>query len=119
MAWSNTNTNSNIDHDCELGNYAYCAGVSLAGNVVVDDNVLIGVGSCKTRSKIGVGSLIGAGSVVVEDVKEGTTVKGNPARWIDLVSDKGVNVCLWIYFSLGQITLKKSQRRGKFSYQIK
>ena len=76
------NTNSNIDHDCELGNYVHIApGVSLAGNVIVGDNVLIGIGSCiKQDLKIGINSLVGAGSVVVCDVKEGTTVKGNPAR---------------------------------------
>jgi acetyltransferase-like isoleucine patch superfamily enzyme len=52
-------------------------------NVVIEDDVLIGAAAIILRGvRIGQGSIVGAGSVVVHDVPPWTIVAGNPARII-------------------------------------
>lgn len=82
------NTRASIDHDCEIGNGIHvCPGVTLAGNVCVQDLVWIGIGSCTIQGiSIGHSAVVGAGAAVVDDVRPGTTVVGCPARETKLVS---------------------------------
>jgi sugar O-acyltransferase (sialic acid O-acetyltransferase NeuD family) len=76
------NTGAIVDHECRIGNGVHiCPGVNMAGCVEVEDYATIGTGAVIIpRIKIGTGSVIGAGAVVVKDVLPRTVVVGNPAR---------------------------------------
>lgn len=78
------NTNCSVDHHCYIGDHVHVApGSNLGGGVKVGEGVLIGIGSTiLPRQKIGPWSIIGAGSLVRDDVTEGTTVAGVPASRI-------------------------------------
>lgn len=47
---------------------------------IVEDDVVIGIGSIILPCRIGKGSFIGAGSLVLHDVSEGILVYGSPAK---------------------------------------
>lgn len=52
-----------------------------SGTVIIEDNVFIGVNSVVLRNvRIGRNSIVGAGSVVTQDVPPNVIVAGNPAR---------------------------------------
>ena len=71
-----------INHDCKLENrVVVCSGVSLAGFVTVEDDCYLGQAcTIKQYLRIGNGSAIGMGSVVVKDVPPNSVMVGNPAR---------------------------------------
>jgi len=76
------NLNVTVGHDTLIG---LCSsvmpGVNLAGSVILGKSVLVGSGVNILNSvKVGDYSKIGAGAVVIQDVAEGTTVVGIPAR---------------------------------------
>lgn len=74
-----------ISHDDKIGNYAHIGGhVGLGGGVIVEDDVTIHPHAYVVPNKtIHKGALVGAGSVVFTNVKEKTTVLGNPAKKVD------------------------------------
>jgi sugar O-acyltransferase (sialic acid O-acetyltransferase NeuD family) len=74
--------NTTISRDGDIGAYAtLCPGVGISGGVIVEDDVFIGAHAViKNELVIGAGAFIGCGAVVVEDVKPGEVVVGNPAR---------------------------------------
>ena len=76
------NTGACVDHDCRLGDGVHiCPGANLAGNVIVHDLSWIGIGACvKSGLTIGHDVMVGAGATVTEDVGDGLTVVGTPAR---------------------------------------
>ncbi len=76
------NTGATVDHDCVLGTAVHIAPqCGLAGSVVVGDGTMLGIGSRVVPGvKIGARATVGAGAVVIEDVPDGTTVVGVPAR---------------------------------------
>jgi len=76
------NTGATVDHDCHVGPYAHIApGVNLAGRVEVGEGAFLGIGSCVIPGiRIGAWAVVGAGAAVIEDVPEGVTVVGVPAR---------------------------------------
>ena len=56
--------------------------------VEIGDDVWIGANCCILRGvKIGVGAVVGAGSIVTKDVPAWCVVAGNPARFIKIVND--------------------------------
>lgn len=75
----------NIGHDCIIGDYSHL----YVGNIVcgvnnVGNKVTVYTGSTiYPKIRIASNSTIGAGSVVMRVVKEGTTVMGNPAKKIE------------------------------------
>ena len=76
------NTAATVDHDCRLGMGVHVSpGAHLAGNVLVDACSWVGIGSV-VREMISIGSdvTVAAGAVVVENVPNGATVMGVPAR---------------------------------------
>ena len=76
------NNHVNIDHDCVIGNFAHLApGACLTGNVSVGPRSFLGCG-CRVIPETSIDSdaIIGAGSVVIRDVKSGQKVYGNPAK---------------------------------------
>jgi sugar O-acyltransferase (sialic acid O-acetyltransferase NeuD family) len=76
---------SNFGHDIYIGNYTHIgAHCFVGGYTTVDDEVIIHVKSTiLDRIKIEKNAIIGAGSVVVKNVRSGITVFGNPARKIE------------------------------------
>ena len=71
-----------VNHDdCLEDRVTLCSGVTLAGFVHVESGVYLGQ-ACTVREglRVGRGSLVGMGSVVVADVPAGCVVAGNPAR---------------------------------------
>lgn len=76
------NTGATVDHDCRLDDGVHiCPGTNLAGNVTVGARSWIGIGSA-VRQGISIGKdvMVGAGSVVVQDVPDAVMVYGVPAR---------------------------------------
>ncbi len=78
------NTRASIDHDCVIDSYVHLApGVVLCGRVTVGEGAFIGAGSVILPGIIvGKWAQVGAGSVVIQNVPDGATVVGNPARVI-------------------------------------
>lgn len=76
------NTSCSVDHDCLIEDFAHIApGARLAGTVTVGARSMVGIGSCvRQKMIIGQDCLIGAGSVVVSDIPDGSTAYGNPAK---------------------------------------
>ena len=76
------NTGAIVEHDCRLADGVHIApGARLAGEVQVGTASMIGMGAIVIpRVRIGSHAVIGAGAVVLNDVADGTTVVGNPAR---------------------------------------
>jgi len=72
-------------HDVKIGNFCQINSFSFfAGCVHVDDMVTVNAGAKIVQNrKIGSGSTIGMGSIVIKDVPSGVKVFGNPARMID------------------------------------
>ena len=67
---------------CVIGDFTTVApGVKIAGDVTIGKRCLIGIGaSVSNLLTIGDDVTVGAGAVVVNDVPDGATVKGIPAR---------------------------------------
>lgn len=78
------NTGCVVEHDCTLGDAVHVGpGAVLLGGVQVGDGSFIGGNSVvKQLVKIGENVTVGAGSVVLNDVPDGKTVVGNPAKEI-------------------------------------
>jgi sugar O-acyltransferase (sialic acid O-acetyltransferase NeuD family) len=78
---------SYVAHDCVIGDFVtFAPRVSCNGRVHVHDGAYIGTGAILREGKpgkpliIGAGAVVGAGSVVLNDVAPGTTVVGIPAK---------------------------------------
>lgn len=76
------NTGASVDHDCQIGDWVHISpGARVAGDVTVGDMAWIGIGSAiREGTRVGSAAIVGAGAAVVDDVADGTTVVGNPAR---------------------------------------
>lgn len=76
------NTGATVDHDCVIGDGVHlCPGTHLGGRVQVGRLSWVGIGtSVRQGICIGDSVTIGAGAAVVEDVADGTTALGVPAR---------------------------------------
>ncbi len=81
------NTSASIDHDCVLADGVHVGpGAHLGGNVTAGVGSWLGIGcAVKQGVCIGSGVMVGAGAVVLDDVADGLTVVGCPAR--DLGAD--------------------------------
>ena len=81
-----------VGKKCHVGAGAVLAGViepPSAKPVVLEDNVLIGANAVVVEGvRIGEGSVVAAGAVVLEDVPPYTVVAGMPARIIKQIDDK-------------------------------
>lgn len=76
------NFSCGIGHDTEIGNFVQMnTSVQVGGSSKFGDDILIGSGSTIRQGlRIGNRSIIGLGSVVMNEIKEDTTVLGNPAK---------------------------------------
>lgn len=80
------NTCSSVDHDCVVCDYVHIAvGSHLCGTVTVGNGTWIGAGATVSNNvSICSDCMIGAGAVIVNDIKESGTYVGVPARRIDM-----------------------------------
>ena len=76
------NTAATVDHDCRLGHGVHVApGANLGGGVSIGDCSWIGIGAAvRHYQSVGAGVMVGAGAVVVNNIEDGVTVIGSPAR---------------------------------------
>lgn len=76
------NTGSCIDHDCIIEDYVHVApNSSIAGGVNIGKGTFIGIGTCIIpQIVIGKWSIIGAGSVVINNQPDYCTSVGMPAK---------------------------------------
>lgn len=76
------NTGTIIEHDCRLGEFVHISpGVTMCGNVFVDDGGHIGAGAIVRQNiKIGSNTLVGVGSVVVKNIGGNVVAFGNPCK---------------------------------------
>ena len=78
------NSNAVVEHDCKLGDFVHiCPNVAVAGGTIIGKRAWVGIGAnVRQMITIGADALIGAGSAVVNDIPEGATVVGVPAKAI-------------------------------------
>lgn len=78
------NTSSSIDHHNKISNFVHIApGTHTGGNVEVEEGAFVGIGtSIIPGIRVGRWSIVGAGSVVIDDVLGYSTVVGVPAKAI-------------------------------------
>jgi len=76
------NSNATVEHHCEIGPGAHIGpGAVLAGLAKVGEKTMVGAGAViRDRIKVGKNATVGAGAAVVQDVSEGLTVAGVPAK---------------------------------------
>ncbi|MBN1999847.1 acetyltransferase [candidate division KSB1 bacterium] len=79
------NTCCSVDHHNEIESFVHVApGAHLGGNVLVGEGALVGLGSAVLPQKsIGRWAIIGAGAVVIDNVKASARAVGNPARILE------------------------------------
>lgn len=81
-----------VGKNCHIGAGAVLAGViepASATPVIVEDDVMIGANAVVLEGvRIGRGSVVAAGAVVIEDVPENAVVGGTPARVLKLMDEK-------------------------------
>lgn len=81
-----------VGNNCHIGAGAVLAGVvepASATPVMIEDDVLIGANAVVIEGvRVGKGSVVAAGAVVVEDVAPNSVVAGTPARFIKHKDDK-------------------------------
>ena len=85
------NTLSSAGHDCTLGDFAQLGpGVNLGGGVMIGPGAFLGIGvKAVPGVRVGAWTVVGAGSVVLEDLPPYTFCYGSPARVIrDLRPDE-------------------------------
>lgn len=83
-AHTHVNRCTTVGHDCVVGEFVHLApGVVLSGNVTVEDDCDLGTHATVIQGlRIGAGTIVGAGAVVVEDLPAACTAVGVPARVI-------------------------------------
>lgn len=78
-------TSSIVGHDCIIGDYSHLNCFSfLGGQCKIGEMATVNTGAIlHPGKKAGNHSMIGAGAVVLKNVKEGKSVFGNPAEYIE------------------------------------
>ena len=79
-----------VGHDSIIKDYVSLLwNVNVSGNDLIEEGVMMGSGSTVIQGKkIGKGSIIGAGAVVVNDIESFSTAVGVPAKVIKIDYEK-------------------------------
>ncbi len=79
------NFNVVIGHDCKVSSFvSIMSGSVICGNVKIEENCYLATNSSVVPGKtLRSGSKVGAGSVVIRNVKSGVTVMGVPAKRVE------------------------------------
>ncbi|MFD0713719.1 acetyltransferase [Paenibacillus sp. GCM10027626] len=79
------NSGAIVEHDSCLGDFAHLSpGAALAGGVCVMEGAHVGIGAAVIpRVQIGRWSILGAGGTAIDDIPDGETAVGVPARLIN------------------------------------
>jgi UDP-N-acetylbacillosamine N-acetyltransferase len=77
-------TCASVDHECTIADGAWInAGAHLGGRVIVEQAVTVEMGAIVGgRIRIGADSIVGAGSLVLDDIPSGVLAYGRPAKVI-------------------------------------
>jgi sugar O-acyltransferase (sialic acid O-acetyltransferase NeuD family) len=77
------NTSATVDHDCIIGDSVHISpGANLAGQVEVGKHSWIGIGATVNQLVvIGENVTLGSGSVAIENIPDGKTATGIPAKY--------------------------------------
>lgn len=80
------NISVTLGHDCTVGNYvSIMSGSCICGHVMIKDGAYLATNcTLVPKMKVGEQAKVGAGSVVLRNVKDQTTVMGVPARVLRL-----------------------------------
>ena len=75
-------SHTTLGHDANIGNFSQLApGVQVAGDAVIEEAVMLGMGSIVCpKVRVGTGATLAAGAVAVKDISSDITVYGSPAR---------------------------------------
>lgn len=78
------NTAATVDHDCEVSDFVHISpNVAVAGNVRIGQGSHIGIGAVIIPGiKIGNWVTVGAGAVIIKDIPDYAVVVGNPGNII-------------------------------------
>lgn len=78
------NTSSSVDHDCNIHDFVHVSpGAVLCGGVYLSEGAQVGANAVISPNvKIGKWAIIGAGSVIINDVPDYAVVVGNPGKII-------------------------------------
>jgi acetyltransferase EpsM len=78
------NVKASVSHDCEIGDFCNInPNATLCGDVKLGEGCYVGAGATIIeKRKIGAWTTIGAGAVVTQDLPDGVTAVGIPARII-------------------------------------
>ncbi len=81
------NTHCSVGHDCVVEDFAQVApGVNLGGGAILEEGAFLGIGTqVAPLVSIGAWSVVGAGSVVLEDLSPGCFAYGAPAKVVHLI----------------------------------
>ncbi|MCA9285130.1 MAG: acetyltransferase [Phycisphaerales bacterium] len=76
------NSGAIVEHDCHVGAFVHLAPrVALGGAVHVGADTLIGIGAAVLPGvRLGRNAVLGAGAVAIDDLADGQTARGVPAR---------------------------------------
>jgi UDP-N-acetylbacillosamine N-acetyltransferase len=76
------NSGSVVSHDCQIGSFvSFGPNAATASHVSIGARTMLGVGACvRPYAKIGSDCEVGAGGAVVDDIPDGYTVAGVPAK---------------------------------------